>query len=629
MHLLAVEAVTKQFGEKPLFEKVSFGVTLGERIGVIGANGSGKSTLLRIVAGAEAPDEGRVTQRGAARGVYLPQNPAMDPDQTVLDYLFNSDDPRMGLLRDYQAVVRGLDADPLSEQLRTRLQTSTEAIEAANAWDAERQASEILTRLGIADTGQRLGALSGGQRRRVALAAALMQQAELLILDEPTNHLDADTVAWLETFLARSPAAVLLVTHDRYFLDRLVTRLIEVDNGRVFHYDGGYADYLRARAERAETRQADAERYRSIMRKELAWLQRGARARSTKQKARIERIDQFQAEQPVESAAELSFTVRSPQRLGKRVIEAERVSKSFGAQPILRELDLTIGRGDRLGIVGPNGSGKSTLLNLLSGRIAPDSGMIVQGETVRLAYYDQESAGLDERMRVVDFLAEAAELIQSRDGALVTARTMLERFLFPASRQQTLIGSLSGGERRRLYLLRTLVFGPNVLLLDEPTNDLDLPTLAILEDYLDNFEGTLLVASHDRYFLDRTVQQILALEDGAAESYAGDFSMYAEERKRREARRSTDERRQTVAPARPQAQAARPRTLSYKEKRELVELETRIAALEEEQTQLNAAIASGGDFDALRRRSERLAEAAAEIEVAFERWAELSTIAEQ
>ncbi len=629
MHLVAVESIAKQFDEKPLFSGVTFGVETGERVGVIGVNGSGKSTLLRILAGVETPDEGRVVARSGARIAYLPQNPAMAAEQTVLDYLFASDDPRMRLVRDYEAAVASLHNAPDDESLLDQLHDLSEQIELVGAWDAERQAREILTRLGIVDFSQQLGNLSGGQRRRVALAATLMQPADLLILDEPSNHIDADTVAWLEQFLGRATAAVLLVTHDRYFLDRLVSRVIEVDRGQVRYYDGGYFQFLTAKAERAETQKAGAARYKSVLRKELAWLQRGARARSTKQKARIERIGELQARAPAETDAELVFTVRSPQRLGKRVLEVEGLTKVFDGRTVLRDVGLTIGRGERLGIVGPNGIGKSTLLNLLSGRIAPDAGTIIQGETVRLAYYDQESAGLDERMRVIDYLADAAQLIQGPDGALLTAGAMLERFLFPPSAQWAHIGSLSGGERRRLYLLRTLVFGPNVLLLDEPTNDLDIQTLTILEDYLEDFDGSLVIASHDRYFLDRTVNQILALDgSGSVEGYAGGYTAYAEERKRREATRRVSKPKSPAPPA-PRPKQERARGLTFKQQRELAELEIRIAQLEEQQARLNAAIASlGDDYEELHRSSEALAQTTVDLEAAVDRWAELSMIAE-
>src|SRR5919205_2570149 len=343
MNLVAVESVAKQFDEKPLFTGVTFGIEAGERVGVIGVNGSGKSTLLRIVAGVEAPDAGRIVTRSGATIAYLPQNPPMEPGQTVLDYLFASDDPRMRLIRDYEAIVAGLHDDPADQNLLSRLDALSEQIEAAGGWDAERQAREILTRLGISDVAQQLGSLSGGQRRRVALAAALMQPADLLILDEPTNHIDADTVAWLEQFLGRTSAAVLLVTHDRYFLDRLVSRLIEVDHGQVRFYVGGYFQFLTAKAEQAEIQRADAGRYKSILRKELAWLQRGARARSTKQKARIERIEELRDQAPERAQEELAFTVRSPQRLGKRVLDAKGVTKTFDARVVLRDASLTLG----------------------------------------------------------------------------------------------------------------------------------------------------------------------------------------------------------------------------------------------------------------------------------------------
>ncbi len=628
MHLLSIEAITKQWGETPLFTDVSFGMAAGERIGVIGANGAGKSTLLRIVAGVESADAGRIVMRAAARAAYLPQNPVMPADQTVLDYVFGADDPRMGLIREHQAIVDRLQAGSADVQLVARLQVLDDEIEVAGAWDVEREAREILTRLQIDDTEGRLGALSGGQRRRVALASTLMQPADLLILDEPTNHLDADTVAWLETLLTRRDVALLMVTHDRYFLDRLVSGTIEVDRGHVFFYDGGYAAFLAARAERAETQRADAARYKSILRKELAWLERGARARSTKQKARIDRIEVLQANEPRDRDAELDMGVSGPQRLGKRVLELGAVNKTFGDRVVLRDLTLTLERGDRIGIVGPNGSGKSTLLNLLAGKLEPDTGTIVRGETVRLGYYDQESAGLDDRLRVDEYLDEAAALVQTSDGSIITAATMLDRFLFPPAMHRARIASLSGGERRRLYLLRTLIFGPNVLLLDEPTNDLDLSTLMILEDYLQRFEGTLVVASHDRYFLDRTATQLLALDgSGGATSFVGGYAAYVEERRRQEEQSAQQTRGKTFETAR--VIPERPRTLTFKERRELGEVEQRVALLENRQRELNEEMAAAsGDYATLQRLSSEWASSASELEALLERWMELSAIAE-
>lgn len=627
MLLVTVESISKQFGAEPLFTNITFGVDAGERIGVIGANGSGKSTLLKVIAGVEPADAGRIVTRAGARIVYLPQNPVMDADQTTLDYIFGGDDPRMQLLRAYETVSTQLQAQPDNSGLLAQLARLGEQIELADAWDVERQARDILSRLGIPNLTQPLGTLSGGQRRRVALAGALMQSTDLLVLDEPTNHLDADTIAWLEAFLKRSTAAVVMVTHDRYFLDRLVSRTIEIERGSVHYHQGGYAQYLQATIDRETAQRAGAARYVSIMRKELAWMQRGARSRTTKQKARIERFEDLQEQTPEQSSQELTFTVVSPQRLGKRVLEIEHVSKSFGSRQILHDISLSIGRGDRLGIVGPNGSGKSTLLNMLAGRLMPDMGEVVQGDTVRLAYYDQESSNLRAEQRVIDYLSDAADLIQSNDGAVVTAATMLERFLFPPALQYATIGTLSGGERRRLYLLRTLVFGPNVLLLDEPSNDLDIPTLNVLEDYLDGYTGTLVVASHDRYFLDRTVDLILAVEkDGRITSYAGGYTEYAEERAQRQATEAKQAPRRTPPP---QVREQRPRTLTFKEQRELVGIEERIASLEDEQRELETALGEGGDnYAALQRTSERLAQLLLDLESAVERWAELSEIAE-
>jgi ATP-binding cassette subfamily F protein uup len=503
-------------------------------------------------------------------------------------------------------------------------------MDAADAWALENDARTILSRLGIADlTGRRIAELSGGQRKRVAMAAALVAPADLLILDEPTNHIDVTTVAWLESFLMRTTAALLLVTHDRYFLDRVVGRIVELDAGKLYSYTGNYGRFLEQKADRASQQAVDEARRQTILKKELIWLRRGAQARTTKQQARIDRIAAMQAAAPEAARGELELLSVS-RRLGKRVIELKGVGKGYEGRTLIHDLSLTIAPRDRLGIIGPNGSGKTTLLNLIAGRAQPETGAIDIGATVHIAYYDQESAGLDEAQRVIDYVREGAELVQTIQGSLVSAAQMLERFLFPSAAHYTPIGRLSGGERRRLYMLRTLMAAPNVLLLDEPTNDLDIQTLAVLEDYLDDFAGALIVVSHDRYFLDRTAEHLLAFEgDGQVVEYPGSYTYYAEVL----AERATDE----VAPAErpkphvvPQSAPARPRKLSFKEQRELHELESRIAKLEALQTDLAARVnaAAGGDYQELRRLTADLERVGGELETAVERWAELAEIAE-
>ena len=629
MIILSLETIAKQYAERPLLDDVTLAVAAGERVGVVGVNGSGKTTLLRIAAGAETADSGRVSRARDVRVAYLPQNPALDEELTVIEQIFRGDTPEMRLLREYEQAAAALAGAPGDAALQERVAALVARMDAAGAWGLENDARTILSRLGIADlTGRRIAELSGGQRKRVAMAAALVAPADLLILDEPTNHIDVATVAWLESFLMRTSAALLLVTHDRYFLDRVVGRIVEVDAGQLYSYPGNYSRFLEQKAERAAQQVSDEARRQTILKKELAWLRRGAQARTTKQQARIDRIAAMQAAAPEAARGELELSSVS-RRLGKRVIELKGVSKGYEGRALIRDLSLTIAPRDRLGIVGPNGSGKTTLLNLIAGRAQPDAGAIDVGATVHIAYYDQESAGLDEALRAIDYIREGAELVRTSQGSLVSAAQMLERFLFPPTSHYTPIGRLSGGERRRLYLLRTLMAAPNVLLLDEPTNDLDIQTLGVLEDYLDDFAGALIVVSHDRYFLDRTAGHLLAFEgDGRVVEYPGSYSYYAEVT----ADRATDEVVATdrqKPKAAPPAAPARPRKLSFKEQRELHELEGRIPTLESAQVDLAARVnAAGGDYQELMRLTAELERVGGELEAAVERWAELAEIAE-
>ena len=629
MNILSLEAISKQFADRPLLDQVALGIDAGERVGVVGVNGSGKSTLLRIAAGAEPPDAGRVSLSRGLRVAYLPQNPQLDPALTVIEQVFQGSTPEMKLLREYEQAAAALAANPHQPALQSALADLVARMDAAGAWDLEHDARTTLGKLGIADLGARVGTLSGGQRKRVAMAATLIGPADLLILDEPTNHIDIDTVAWLEAFLLRSAAALLLVTHDRYFLDRVVARIVEVDRARLYSYPANYSRFLELKAERADQQAADEARRQTILKKELAWLRRGAQARTTKQQARIDRIATLRADTPAAPDAALEISVAS-RRIGKRVIELQGVSKRFGARTLLHNLSLSIGPRERLGIIGPNGSGKTTLLNMIAGRLAPDGGAVSVGETVHLAYYDQESAGLDESQRVIDYIKEGAELIRTGEGALISAAQMLERFLFAPEAHYTPIAKLSGGERRRLYLLRQLMAAPNVLLLDEPTNDLDIQTLAVLEDYLDEFSGALIAVSHDRYFLDRTAERMLVFEDdGALAEYPGGYSAYAARRSQAAsaAPASPTPRAPAAQPAAPAP--AKPRKLTFKEARELEQTEATIARLEAEQAQLQRQIeGAANDYQALLGLTEALGRASAQLEAAFERWAELAEIAE-
>lgn len=632
MTILSLESVSKQYGENPLFTDVTFGIERGEHVGVIGVNGSGKTTLLRIAAGVEDPDSGRVTRMSGIRVAYLPQNPNLDPDMSVFDAVFAGESPMTQLLREYEQISAALARTPNDSALLDRLNELAPHMDARNAWEAETAARTILSQLGLAnDIDKRLGALSGGQRRRAAMAQALIEQPDVIVLDEPTNHIDTDTIAWLEGYLARMNSALFLVTHDRYFLDRVVSRMIELDRGRVFTYAGNYAGFLEQKAAREERAVAAEEARQNLLRKELAWLRRGARARTTKQKAHVQRVHDLMEQRSDASQGTVDIDVAGARRIGKRVIELRHVSKRYADRTLIDDFSLEVSAADRIGIIGPNSSGKSTLLNIIAGSVATDSGAAVRGETVHLAYYDQESAALDESQRVIDYIRDAAEQVRGADGALASAAQMLERFLFPSKAQWMPIAKLSGGERRRLYLLRKLMFAPNLLLLDEPTNDLDIQTLTVLEDYIDSFKGAVIAVSHDRYFLDRVAQRLLAFTgDGQIREYPGGYSLY-EEFRAREAAAATSEpprRARTEAPARPRREG--PRRLSANERRELKTLEARIPELEARQAALSEQLNGvDDDYQAYQRLADDIAQVAADLEAAMERWVELAELAEQ
>ena len=634
MALLALESVRKNFGTKPLLENVSFGLEDGEKMGIIGVNGSGKTTLLRIIAGAEPPDGGRVHVASGRVVGYLPQNPAFDAELSVLDAVFEGGDDTMRLLHDYEAACHTLDVSGgLDEAALARVSDLAHRLDVTGGWDREADAKAVLDRLGIEDTDALVGTLSGGQRKRVALARALLLRPDLLILDEPTNHLDADTIAWLELYLARYAGALLLVTHDRYFLDRVTNRMLEVVGGGVQRYEGNYTYFLEKKEEQAIQRETEGQKRDGLVRRELAWLRRGAKARTTKQKARVDRAEAL-VEAPKEVAEKKIDVSAVSTRLGNRVIEFERVSKAYDGETLVREFSYKLTRGDRLGIIGPNGSGKTTLLEMIAGRVRPDTGRVEIGQTAVVGYYDQESRALKDDLRVIDYIKEVAENVKTADGSFITASQMLERFLFAPAVQYTPVGLLSGGERRRLYLLRILMSAPNVLLLDEPTNDLDIATLVALEDYLDTFPGALVVVSHDRYFLDRTVEHVFRFEgEGRLRNYPGNYSAHLEvvERERADAAAEAAKPAARPAPAPVAAPAAAPasgRKLSFNERRELGEIEGRITAAEVRKAEIEAEQAvHAGDHtatSALYAESQALEE---RLERDVERWAELAEYA--
>jgi ATP-binding cassette subfamily F protein uup len=634
MNLVTLANVTKQFGERILLDGVDLLINDGDRIGLIGVNGSGKTTLLRIIAGLEPIDQptgmgaarGSLTVWGGVRIQYLPQDPVLDPSLTVLDHIFQSDNPQLRRLHDYQLVIAQTQDRPADPALQARLLTLTAEMERTRSWAAENKAKTILTRLGITQFETRVGELSGGQQKRVALAHALIDPADLLILDEPTNHIDADTVAWLEEYLHTVPRALLMVTHDRYFLDRVINRIVELDRRKLVNYSGNYAAYLEQSTRRHEQLAAKEAKRQALLRQELAWLRRGVMARGTKQKARRQRIGELQSlsYDRQESRVEMALAGR---RLGKRVLEASNLRKQYGDQVLFADLDFHLQPGDRVGVIGPNGAGKSTLLNVLAGQVPADEGRITWGETVVLGYYDQMATELPGHKRVLDFINDEAPLIRTPDGERVDAAKMLEWFLFTRPEQRTYISSLSGGEQRRLYMLRTLVHRPNVLFLDEPTNDLDIQTLTVLESFLDNFQGALVVASHDRYFLDRTVDFLVHIENGQVSArFPGPFANYQRIRREQAAERQAQRQQRTrPEPVAAPASAGARVGLSWKETQELIQLEQDIARWETEQERLATAInAAGGDYARLRTLTGELEAVNARLETAMDRWLVLS-----
>ncbi|BAU28402.1 ATP-binding cassette subfamily F protein uup [Aneurinibacillus soli] len=629
MNLLSIENISKSYGIKTLFENVSLGVQEGERIGLIGVNGTGKSTLLKVIAGLVPSDTGTIMKGQDVRIEFLPQNPDFNESDTVLDHIFAADTPVMQLIKQYEETLQQIAAQPDDTKLQEKLAVLNEKMDANGAWDIETNAKTILGKLGITDTIACVSHLSGGQRKRVAMARALINPADLLILDEPTNHIDNETVEWLEGYLSRFKGALLLITHDRYFLDRVVNRIIELDHGRLHTYEGSYSYFLEKKADREEREAASEATRQNILRREIAWLRRGAKARTTKQKARIDRIEKLQDDKPLEAVQTLDIALKT-QRLGKKIIELDHISMNFDNRTLIRDLSYIAVPGDRLGIVGPNGSGKSTLLKLITGELMPTEGEIALGTTVRIGYYGQENTEMNESMRMIDYVKEAGHVVHLTDGHTLSAGQMLERFLFPMSMHGTPLGRLSGGEKRRLYLLRVLMGEPNVLLLDEPTNDLDIHTLSILEDYLETFPGVVVTVSHDRYFLDRVVDRLFAFEgSGRIRSYVGNYTDYLAIRKQEE-----DERTRSAAQAKAAAEPApkkdKPRRLSYTEQRELETIDDEISRFETRSAELEQEInKTGSDYGLLQQLTEEKQQVDAELEAKVERWSELNTLLEE
>ncbi|EOU1658364.1 TPA: ABC-F family ATP-binding cassette domain-containing protein [Clostridium perfringens] len=634
MNLITLENISKSYSEKILANNVSLGINEGEKIGLIGVNGTGKSSFLKIVAGVEEPDEGTVTKGNRVRIEYLAQTPDYDDNATVLEQVFKGNSEEMRILREYEELLEKIDKGEVKGDDSERLIKLQGKIDALNLWDMESEAKNVLTKLGITNFEEKVGNLSGGQKKRIMLAAALITTCELLILDEPTNHLDNETISWLEEYLNSRKGALLMITHDRYFLDRVTNRILELDRGRLFSYDGNYSVFLEKKMERIAIEKASEEKRQNLMRKELAWVRRGAKARTTKQKARLQRFDELVNQEGFIENENIEISVMGT-RLGKKIIEIEHLNKSFDDKKIVDDFNYIVLRSDRIGIVGPNGIGKSTLMGMIEGKVAPDSGEIIKGETVKIACFSQEDTHMHPEMRAIDYIKEAGEYLQTATGERITASQMCEKFLFDGTLQWTMIGMLSGGERRRLHLLRVLMEAPNVLLLDEPTNDLDIETLNRLEDYLDDFGGVVITVSHDRYFLDRICNKIFSYEgNGKIDIYTGNYGDYllskeeeAVNNKEKEVAVDKNKKEPSVDKNRNKGKVLK---FSFKEQREFETIDEEIMTLEEKIEELDSLMAKhASEYGRLQELMEEKAKVEEELDFKYERWEYLNELAAQ
>ena len=617
--LLQIDTLTKSFGDLLLFRDISFGIAEGDKIGLIARNGSGKTTLLNIIAGKEGYDDGRVVFRNDIRFAYLEQSPQFNPELTVLGACFSADNETVRLIARYEEMLTSKDQSGLNELMSQ--------MELLKAWDYEQRVKQILSQLNIHDFHRKMGELSGGQVKRVALANVLISEPELVIMDEPTNHLDLEMVEWLEDYLNRNRMSLLMVTHDRYFLDRICTQILEIDEKQLFTYKGNFSHYLEKRDERVTAQNTETERARNLMRKELDWMRRQPQARGTKAKSRIdafysleERAQQHRDEGNIHLAARGTY-------IGKKIFEAKQVSKRFGDIRITDNFNYIFTRYEKMGIVGNNGTGKSTFVRMLLGKEIPDSGSFDIGETVNFGYYSQEGLQFDEQMKVIDVVQNIAEVIDLGNGNKLTASRFLQHFLFPPEKQHNYVYKLSGGEKRRLYLCTVLITNPNFLVLDEPTNDLDIITLNILEEYLAGFKGCLIVVSHDRYFMDKVVDHLLVFHGNARiQDFPGNYTQFREwmtleEKKQAEELKTTKQ----DAEQRRSRPAEEKKKLSFKEKREFEALEEEIELLEKEKTAISEMLSSGNlPSGELMKQSSRLSEIIRLIDEKTMRWLELS-----
>ncbi len=586
MNVLTAENVSKSYGMKTLFDNISFTISDSDKIGLIGLNGTGKSTLLKVISGEDSVDSGTITIPSGIRVEYLSQNTEFDLESTVLEQVFKGDSIEMKVLRDYEVALENSMKSPNEEKFQQRLIRLTDDMNKHNVWELENQAKTILTKLGITDFEKTIKYLSGGQKKRVALASALISPCDLLILDEPTNHMDSITIDWLESYLEGRRGALLMVTHDRYFLDRVVNNTIELEKGNLYSYAGNYSEFLEKKLEREVLESSMEQKRQSLYKKELEWMRKGAKARTTKQKARIQRFEDIRDSKVDVDNSNLDMSV-SGSRLGQKIIELNNISKSFEDQLLIDDFTYTFLRDDRVGIIGRSGIGKSTLLNLIMETINPDSGDISIGSTVNIAYFSQELEDMDTSLRAIEYIKKSGEFVTTGDGTKISASQMMERFLFTSDMQWSIISKLSGGERRRLYLLKILMTSPNVLILDEPTNDLDLDTLKVLEDYIHDFSGPVITVSHDRYFLDVVCNKIFSFEgNGNIVVNVGNYSDFSDKRDiliANTIKTNSEEKQKSKDNNINKPKASKPK-FSYNEKREFEKIDMEIETLEEKLT---------------------------------------------
>lgn len=616
MVLLTAENISKSYVEKPLVQNITFGINEGDKIGLIGVNGTGKTTLLKVLAGVDEIDSGRIIKSNDLTIGYLPQNPEFDPESTVLDQVFRGHGKKLEVLREYEYLINSLNID---EKEIIRISTKMDDID---GWALEADAKSILTKLKIFDYNQKIKNLSGGQKKRIALASALIQPTDLLILDEPTNHLDNNTIEWLEEVLANRKGALIMVTHDRYFLDRVTNVIFQLDGGNLYTYKGNYSYFMEKKLEREELLMAEENKLKALYKKELEWMRQGAKARSTKQKARIQRFEKLE-EATVESRSEeLDITVGSS-RLGKKIIEADGASFKYEDKILINNFSYAITREDRIGILGENGSGKTTFLKLLSGEIQPTDGSLSIGETVKIGFFRQETPFLDKDQRAIDYIKEGGEFILTDLGDRISASTMMERFMFPRSEQYTPLNKLSGGEKRRLYLLRILMESPNVLFLDEPTNDLDIETLQVLEDYIDEFTGPVIIVSHDRYLLDKLVNKVYVLGNGQVKEFTGNYQYFRDNHQEEE----KEEKKETFKKDREKSSKIK---FTFNEKREWESIEGDISFLEKRIEEIEEKmILHSTEYSKLEKLMDDKKELEIALEEKMERWVFLSQKSEE